>query len=296
MTPIDANTVLFVAPGPDRTGPWLWALDVKRRAAHRVSVGLERYLSVAASADGRRLVAAVANQTATLWSVPVLNRLVEERDVSAYRTPTGRALAPRFATDSLFFLSSSGPGDGLWRLQDDKAVEIWKGSDEPLVESPAVSPMGDRVTVVLKRNGKLQLTLVSADGAAHRSFAGDQCPWHVDVVPGREMDRHRRQRCPGRRTLQGSGGRQQSRPPREGPGRQPRLVAGRQPDRLRRAADRVCAAAGGASRWQSGDDSVIRVPSGGGGHFRFLPSGKGLVYSAGAERRSQFLAARSGLR
>src|SRR5437899_1079018 len=78
---------------------------------------------------------------------------------------------PRFGTDSLFFLSSSGPGDGLWRLQNDKAVEIWKGSDEPLVESPAVSPLGDRVTVLLKRNGKLQLTLVSADGAAHRSFA-----------------------------------------------------------------------------------------------------------------------------
>jgi hypothetical protein len=33
-----------------------------------------------------------------------------------------------------------------------------------------VSPRGDRATVVLKRNGKLQLTPVSADGAAHQSF------------------------------------------------------------------------------------------------------------------------------
>ncbi len=296
VTPIDANTVLFVAPGPDRTGPWLWALDVKRRAAHRVSVGLERYLSVAASADGRRLVAAVANQTATLWSVPILDRLVEERDVSPYRTPTGRALAPRFGTDSLFFLSSSGPGDGLWRLQNDKAVEIWKGSDEPLVESPAVSPLGDRLTVVLKRNGKLQ-----SDSRVRRwrrpSFvrSGDQCPWHVGLVPGWEMDRHRRQRCPGRRTLQGSGGRRRSRSPREGLGRQPRLVTGRKPDHLRRAADRVCTAAGGASRWQSGDASRH---SGSIRRRRSLPLSserQGARLPAGAERRSQFLAARSGL-
>ena len=105
VTPIDANTLLFVAPGPDRTGPWLWALDVKRRAAHRVSVGLERYLSVAASADGRRLVAAVANQTATLWSVPVLDRLVEERDVSALsdanRTRAGAPIRNRLAVLSV---------------------------------------------------------------------------------------------------------------------------------------------------------------------------------------------------
>ena len=84
---------------------------------------------------------------------------------------TARALAPRIGMDVLFFLSSSGPGDGLWRLQSGKAVEIWKGSDEALIESPAVSPLGDRVAVVLRRQGKLQLTLVSADGADHRSFA-----------------------------------------------------------------------------------------------------------------------------
>ncbi len=171
LTPIDAGNVLFVAPGQDRSGPWLWALDVKRRATHRVSVGLERYLSVAASADGRRLVATVANPTAALWSVPILDRPVEEREVAPYPTGTARALAPRIGKDVLFFLSSSGPGDGLWRLQGGKAVEIWKGSDEALIESPAVSPLGDRVAVVLRRQGKLQLTLVSADGADHQSFA-----------------------------------------------------------------------------------------------------------------------------
>ncbi len=171
LTPIDAGTLLFVAPDLDRSGPWLWALDVKRRVTRRVSVGLERYLSVAASADGRRLVATVSNPTATLWSVPILDRPIEEREVVAYKMPTARALAPRFANGTMFYLSSSGPGDGLWRFADGKAVEIWKGSDEPLTESPAVSPLGDRVAVVMRKQNKLQLTVVSADGANHQSLA-----------------------------------------------------------------------------------------------------------------------------
>jgi serine/threonine protein kinase len=171
LTPIDAGTVLFVAPEKDRSGPWLWALDVERKAAHRVSVGLDRYLSVAASADGRRLVASVAKSAAGLWSVPILDRLAEESDVTSYSVPTGRALAPRFGKTSLFYLSSNGPGDGLWRVQDGKAVEIWKGSDGALFEPAGVSPRDDRVVVVLTRQGKRRLTLMSADGNDPRPLA-----------------------------------------------------------------------------------------------------------------------------
>src|SRR5262249_49573398 len=100
VTVIDDRTLLFVAPDHDREGPWLWALDLRTRTTHRVSVGLERYLSVAANADGRRLVASVATSTAALWSVPIADRVVEERDVTPYPVPTIRALAPRFAGQS----------------------------------------------------------------------------------------------------------------------------------------------------------------------------------------------------
>jgi serine/threonine protein kinase len=171
LTPIDDRTVLFVAPDQDRSGPWLWALDVKQKAAHRVSVGLERYLSVAASADGRRLVAAVAKSSAGLWRVPILDHLAEEADVTAYPVPTGRGLAPRFSKTSLFYLSSAGAADGLWRLQDGKAVEIWKGSDGALFEPAGVSPQADRLVIVLTRHGKRRVTLMSADGAEPRSLA-----------------------------------------------------------------------------------------------------------------------------
>jgi serine/threonine protein kinase/Tol biopolymer transport system component len=171
LTPIDIHTVLFVAPDYDRSGPWLWALDVDRHVTTRVSIGLDRYLSVAASANGRRLVATVAKSTAGLWSVPILDRLVEERDVTPVPLSTARGLAPRFGRGAVFYLSSSGGGEGLWRQQDGRAaVDIRIGSDGPL-EAPAVSPDGDRVAVVLVIHGKERLATVSADGADLRLLA-----------------------------------------------------------------------------------------------------------------------------
>ena len=68
LAPLDSRTLLYVAPAEDRSGPWLWALDVERKISHRASSGLEQYWSVAASADGRRIVATVANPSASLWT------------------------------------------------------------------------------------------------------------------------------------------------------------------------------------------------------------------------------------
>jgi serine/threonine protein kinase/Tol biopolymer transport system component len=164
-TPIDLRTILYVAREQDGSGPWLWALDVDRKHTRRVSFGLEKYTSVAASADGRRLVASVANPTASLWSVPILDRLAEDRDVTRFPLPTARALMPRFGGPSLFYLSSRGEGDGLWRYQDGESLEVWKGSEGPLLEPPAVSADGHRLAIVLRRDGKLRLHVVSGDGA-----------------------------------------------------------------------------------------------------------------------------------
>lgn len=71
---------------------------------------------------------------------------------------------PRFGGTSLFYVSSRGEGDGLWRYRAGESVEIWKGSDGSLLEPPAVSADGGRSAIVLRRDGKLRLYLVSADG------------------------------------------------------------------------------------------------------------------------------------
>src|SRR5271166_1894354 len=184
-TPVGDRTVFYVARDGDGSGPWLWAFDLKRKDSRRVSVGLEQYTSVQASADGRKLVATISNPVAGLWTVPILDRVAEEHDVKPFTVPNVRALAPRFGGSSLFYLSSLGAGDGLWRLRDGQAAEIWKGADGALMETPAVSPDGGRVAIVLRRNGKRQLHVLSSDGAELQPIAegivaqGSSC-WSPD--------------------------------------------------------------------------------------------------------------------
>jgi len=170
-TPISDRTVLYIAQDHDGSGPWLWALDTNSRATRRVAYGIERYLSIAGSAEHRRLVASVANPSASLWTVPILDRPAEDGDAQLMALPTVRALAPRFAGRTLFYLSSQGTGDGLWRFEDGKAVEILKGSNEALFEPPAVSADGRQVAVILRRDGKRRLHILSADGGDLQSLA-----------------------------------------------------------------------------------------------------------------------------
>jgi serine/threonine protein kinase/Tol biopolymer transport system component len=165
IVPLNDRTILYTSTDNDGSGPWLWAFNVERKVARRVSFGLERYTSLSASSDGRRLVATVSNPSASLFAVPILDRTVEERDVKPYSVPTMRALAPRFAGLSLFYLSSRGTGDGLWRITKGEVQEIWPGAQGTLLEPPAPSPDRQRVGVVLRRQGKLRLALLSADGA-----------------------------------------------------------------------------------------------------------------------------------
>ena len=163
-TPIDARTLLYIAPDVNGSGPWLWSLDIERRITRRVSFGLEKYTSVEASANGRRLAVGVANPVASLWSVPILDHPAKEGDVKPFPVPTLRALMPRFGGTALFYLASQDAGDGLWRYLDGQVLEIWKGANGALLEPPAVSFDGRRVAFVLRRNGRLQLQIEMGDG------------------------------------------------------------------------------------------------------------------------------------
>jgi Tol biopolymer transport system component len=170
VAPFDMRTVLYVARTESHAGPWLWALDVDRKVARRISSGLEQYTSVSASRDGRRLVASVSNPTAGLWRVPIRDRGADERAVQPYPLPTARALAPRFGGGALFYLSTRGMGDGLWRYQNGRATEIGKVLEGALPEPPAVSRDGSRVAFVVSRNGKRRLVVMAADGTNVRTL------------------------------------------------------------------------------------------------------------------------------
>jgi Tol biopolymer transport system component len=170
LAPIDPNTVLYVAPDGDGLGTWLWALDVESRTSRRVFTGLEQHTSVAASADGRRVVATVANPEPTFFSVPLGGRPAGNKEVVPYPIPTARAIAPRFWKSTLFYLSGHG-SDGLWRVQDGNASELWRGADGPIGEAPAISRDGSRVAVVIRKNGQRQMTIMSTDGSGAQAVA-----------------------------------------------------------------------------------------------------------------------------
>jgi Tol biopolymer transport system component len=197
LAPIDTRTLLYVARAEDGSGPWLWELDVVDKSSRRVISGLEQYTSIAASHDGRRLVATVARPTGSLWTVPILDRQAEERDVQPYPVQTLRALAPRFGGASLFFLSARGTGDGLWRFQNGQAVEVWKGQAGALSDPPAVSRDGRRVIVMPRRDEKQHLTIMSAEGTDATALAPSietlgTADWSLDaksvVTGGRDAD------------------------------------------------------------------------------------------------------------
>ena len=84
-------------------------MDVERRIPHAVSSGLEEYLSVAASADGRRLVATVANpDPQPLDRADLGSRRRRLRRRRASSLPAVRAAAPRFGPDYLVYLLVQG--------------------------------------------------------------------------------------------------------------------------------------------------------------------------------------------
>ncbi|HSC29377.1 MAG TPA: protein kinase, partial [Vicinamibacterales bacterium] len=171
LAPLDSRTLLYVARAENWSGPWLWALDVESKTTRRVSVGVEHYTSVAASRDRRRVVVTVANPTASLWRVPLRDPPTGEADAEPYPVPPARALAPRVGGTSLFYLSTSGAGDGLWRVQGGQSVLVRKGTDGALFEPPVVSRDGSRVAVILRRDGKRRLVIMSEDGTDSRTLA-----------------------------------------------------------------------------------------------------------------------------
>ncbi|MGD8395779.1 MAG: protein kinase [Candidatus Eiseniibacteriota bacterium] len=170
-TPIDERTVLFCARDRDGAGPWLWMFDAVTGVSRRVSFGVEQYTTVDASRDGRRVVATVSDPQEALWRVPILDAVATEADAAPLPMPTLRARFPRYGPDALFYVSSRGTGDTVWRYRDGEATEVWTGSGTTVLEdAPAVSPAGDAVALVVAEGHRRSILVLSANGAERREL------------------------------------------------------------------------------------------------------------------------------
>jgi Tol biopolymer transport system component/DNA-binding winged helix-turn-helix (wHTH) protein len=169
---LNERALLYTSMAEDGTGPWLYGMDVGRLIPHRISFGVERYTSVTAGGDGRRLVATVANPDASLWRVPISDRAVEEDAAQRIQLPTTRGVSPRVGPGYLLYLSSKGGKDGIWKFADGTAVELWSGSHGRVLEGAAVSPDGRRVAFSALRGGRNRLYLMNPDGTGVVELAG----------------------------------------------------------------------------------------------------------------------------
>jgi serine/threonine protein kinase len=168
---LDNQTVLFVATAEDGSGPWLYTMDVDRRIPHRISLGIEQYLSIQTTTNGRRLVATVSNPTNNLWTVPISDSVSEETLASRISLPTFQALSPRFTPDSFLYLSSRAGGDGIWKWTSGAISEFWISKEGGRISTPAVSLDGSRISFVLRKEGRGKLYTMSGDGTNVRSIA-----------------------------------------------------------------------------------------------------------------------------
>ena len=170
---IDPATVLYVARDGEGAGPWLWSLDVNRKTTARISPGIDQYMSISASRDGRRMVASVANPSSSLWRAPLLARVATESDAEPYAlgVRTGWTRAPRFNRDTLYYLSTGGTGDGLWSVNANESRQVWRAADAVLFEPAAISPDGRELAVVVRRGGKRTIWLASENGSNRRTLA-----------------------------------------------------------------------------------------------------------------------------
>jgi len=161
---LDTRTLIYLATDADGSGPWPYVMDLPRKLERRVSVGLERYMSLAASANGTRLVATVANSRSDLWRVTVDSSGPPQNTVALVEPAIQSAYAPRFGPGYIAYVSTGGGRRGIWKLANGTATELWADIGADRVGAPAIAPDGRRVAFTVERQDTMQLYVIDSDG------------------------------------------------------------------------------------------------------------------------------------
>jgi len=167
---LDRRTLLYLASDPDGSGPWLYSEDVERRIPHRLTSGLDGYTSLAASADGRRLVVIQASSKKTLWRLRLTDSLAGSSPARiSMSTRTG--YSPRLGPDYLLYVAATSTSESIWKLGNGTGTELWSGQGAQIFGGPAISPDALHVAFSVRHDGKTLLYVIQADGANPRIVA-----------------------------------------------------------------------------------------------------------------------------
>ncbi|HWR16407.1 MAG TPA: hypothetical protein VN577_16410 [Terriglobales bacterium] len=161
------KTLAYLATNPDASGPWIYALDLNRGNPHRLTFGPERYTSLSASADGRRLVATIANPKRSLWRLQLDESSTPNAAASPISLTTTSGFSPRLGAGFLLYVSSNADRTSIWKLANNNAAEIWSGQGE-IIGGPALSRDGQWIAFSIMQKGQPSLQVIQNDGTNAR--------------------------------------------------------------------------------------------------------------------------------
>ena len=159
---LDPRTVVYLATDADGSGPSMYAVDVERRLPQRISTGLESYTSLAASADGTRLVTTIATPRTSLWHLSLDGQGTTPSLLAA------DGVSPRLGPGLLLYVAWQRGKQGLWSLRQGAAREIWSSAHTRIVGTPALSPDGRRIAFSVRDGERSRLYLMNSDGGDAR--------------------------------------------------------------------------------------------------------------------------------
>ena len=165
---VDDRTLLYLATDADGSGPWLYTVDVNRRVPHRLESGVDRYESLAISADRRRLVATLTNPKTTFWRLPLADAPVDTSTASRIPLTTTSGRSPRLGPGYLLYVSTQSAGDSLWKVADNAAAAVWSEPGARIIGGPTISADGAHIAVLIQVKGRPRLYVMNSDGAAAR--------------------------------------------------------------------------------------------------------------------------------
>jgi Tol biopolymer transport system component len=168
---LDRRTLMYLASDPDGSGPWLYSMDVERRIPHRLTFGLDRYTSLAASADGRRVVVTLASPKRTLWRLRIADPPAEVSAAAPISLTTNTGFSPRLGPNYLLYVSATGTSESIWKLANGTDTELWSGQGARVFGGPAISPDGRYIVFSVRQHEQTLLYVMQADGTNARIVA-----------------------------------------------------------------------------------------------------------------------------
>jgi len=169
---LDERTLVYLASDPQGSGPWLYALNIEQRVPHRISFGLERYTSLAASAGGTRLVATVDEANSSIWSAPLSSDAApgeSQRTTQPVSLVSATGLSPRTGPNYIIYVSTRAGRQGIWRTANGQSRELWSDGHALIVGAPSVASDGRQIAFTVADGDRTILYTMDSNGGGVRA-------------------------------------------------------------------------------------------------------------------------------